>query len=315
MTGGLIGFGHWGRILSETLRKTKPSYNLQVFDISKKARKEAIKKGFPAHSSLKDLLTAKDISFLIIATPPHSHLNLVYKGLEAKKHILVEKPFGFCETSEPFNQEAAFQMSIKKQKTLMVDWTYKYSPGFKQVKEYLKNTSIQSYESLRLGPFIRKDINVIEDLMIHDISMLLSLISSPPISVSCFSPERKKQGSFQQQAIASIEGKNWKANLWSSRVFPEKIRKVIVRTEKKTIQFEEKGGKTITSLFNQRADSLKDKKETSKTSLENMFNEFFKRIKSEEYAKDLEEYRQITCLIKTFSSSLRQNGKKMKMYG
>lgn len=313
MTGGLIGFGHWGRILSETLRKTKPTCNLWVFDISKKARKEASKKGFLTVPSLKDLLTAKDISFLMIATPPHSHLNLVNKGLKAEKHILVEKPFGFCDTSKSFNQETAFQIALKKQKVLMVDWTYKYSPGFKQLKQYLKNAKMQSYESLRLGSgFPRKDINVIEDLMIHDISMLLALIPSKPLFLSCFSPEKRKQGTFQQQALAFIEGKNWRAHIWGSRVFPEKTRTVIVRTEQKTIQFEEKNGKTITSLFNKTADSLKEKKETSKTSLENMFNEFFKRIKTREYAKDLEEYRRITSLLKTLSLSLRQNGKKLR---
>lgn len=313
MTGGLIGFGHWGRILAKTLKKTKPSLNLRVFDISKKAREEASRKGFFTVSSLKELLKEKDISFLMIATPPHSHLSLVNKGLKAEKHILVEKPFGFCNKSESFDQKAAFQMALKKKKVLMVDWTYKYSPGFRQMKKYLKNAQMQGYESLRLGSgFPRKDISVIEDLMVHDISMLLSLIPSKPLFLSCLSPEQRKSDSVQQQALAFIEGKNWKAYFQSSRVFPKKTRTVIIRTEKKVIQFEEENGKTLTSLFNKKTDSLKEKKETSKTSLEEMFNEFFKRIKKQEYSKDFEEYLRIASLLKALSLSLQQNGKKLR---
>ena len=216
--GGLIGFGYWGKILAKNLRQIKPSLPLWVFDISKKSQREASKKGFLIVSSLDDLLSSEDVSFLIVATPPHSHFSLVEKGLRAGKHVLVEKPFGFYSQSK----EAIFQLAQKKKKVLMVDYTYIYSPGFQELKRHLKNTRLTSYESLRLGAGLaRKDINVLEDLMIHDLSMLLRLASSRPLSCSCQSLDYKV-ASPVQQAFANVWGKGWQASLWSSRIFQKR---------------------------------------------------------------------------------------------
>jgi len=49
MKGALIGFGYWGQILAKTLKNSKK--NLTIFDISKKARDIARKKGFKITSS------------------------------------------------------------------------------------------------------------------------------------------------------------------------------------------------------------------------------------------------------------------------
>lgn len=307
--GGLIGFGYWGKILSKTLRQTKPSLSLWVFDTSKKAQREALREGFSTVSSLDDLLSVKDISFLVVATPPGSHLYFVRKGLKAGKHILVEKPFGFYSESK----EAVFQLARQKKRTLMVDYTYVYSPGFQQLKKHLKYTQMISYESLRLGAGLaRKDIGVVEDLMIHDLSMLLQLAPSRPLFCSC-QPVSYGVSLPVQQTFATIYGKNWEANLWSSRIFPKKIRTVVVRTPGRTIQFEEEGGKTFVNFFNKEADSLKKQKIERRTSLENMFFEFFKRIRTKKYSKDKDEYVHISYLLKKLNQSLKLKGKRVRL--
>ncbi|MDE0091873.1 MAG: NAD(P)-binding domain-containing protein, partial [Oligoflexia bacterium] len=68
-SGGLIGFGYWGQNLLRALKKIKPSLSLYVFDSSPKARRSTLEKGFFVCSSLTEILS-KEISFLIIATPP-----------------------------------------------------------------------------------------------------------------------------------------------------------------------------------------------------------------------------------------------------
>ena len=170
-----------------------------------------------------------------------------------------------------------------------------------------------SYESLRLGAgMARKDINVIDDLMIHDLSMLLQLAPSKPLSCSCF-PIIPDEAPVTQQSFATVYGKTWQASLLSSRVFPKKIRTVVIRTPKKTIHFEEENGKTTVAVFNKEADSLKEKKVETKTSLENMFFEFFNRIKNKEYAKDLKEYNSISYLLKKLNKSINLKGKSVEL--
>ena len=121
-------------------------------------------------------------------------------------------------------------MAAQKKKVLMLDYTYRYSPGFYALKNHLKNTKMTSYESLRLGAGLaREDINVLEDLMIHDLSMLQELAPSKPLTLSSI-PLKEGASHPTQQAWALMRGENWQAALLGSRVFPKKTRTVIMRT-------------------------------------------------------------------------------------
>ena len=133
-SGALIGFGYWGQTLAKTFKQIHPSLKLYIFDNSLKTRKTALKSGFPVCSSLKDILKSKEISFLIIATPPVTHYSLVKKGLNSNKNILVEKPFG--RSTE--NKDSLFKLARQKKRILMVDYTYLYSPGFQKPKRESK---------------------------------------------------------------------------------------------------------------------------------------------------------------------------------
>ena len=304
--GALIGFGYWGRTLARAFKQTKAGLSLSVFDPSPKARKTALSSGFSVCHSLKEIEESKEISFLIIAAPPAAHYSLVERGLRSNKHILVEKPFGWSfEDKKPL-----FAIARQNKKVLMIDYTYLYSPGFKKLKECLKNTKIISYESLRLNSQLaRADINVLNDLMIHDLSMLVDMIPSKPLNGSC--RPVKLKGKTEQQAFAFIYGVDWQAVIFASRVWTDKIRTVVVRTPKKTLCFEEKNKQTYLSSL--KAKSSQKLKTQNKSSLEFMFEEFFERIKSKTYIKDFKRYHNITALLKALNKSIKQNGKNTKI--
>ena len=304
--GALIGFGYWGKNLAKTLKQIQPSLNLYVFDKSPKIRKSALNSGFLICHSLEEILESKEISFLVIATPPDTHYSLVKKGLDSNKNILIEKPFGWnFEDKKPL-----FILARKKKKVLMIDYTYLYSPGFQKLKKCLKNSEIISYESLRLNPgFSRADINVVNDLMIHDLSMLEDIIPSRPLNCSCRPVKLKNE--IDQKAFAFIYGKNWQASIIANRVWTNKIRTVVIRTSRKTLCFEEKNKQTYLSY-------LKGKNEqkikiTTKTSMDLMFEEFFKRIESGIYIKDFKRYYNITSLLIALNKSMKLNGKNIRI--
>ena len=184
-----------------------------------------------------------------------------------------------------------------------------------------------SYESLRLNSELaRTDINVVDDLMIHDLSMLLEIAPSKPLHCSCHSTDHKFK--TEQQAFAFIYGANWQASIFASRVWTNKTRTVIVRSSKKTLCFEERNKQTYISDVIP-ADVIPTKAGISaipknsngsviaiknKTSLEFMFEEFFKRIESQIYNKDFKRYCNITALLKTLNQSMKQNGKNIKIH-
>ena len=317
-SGALIGFGYWGQTLAKTFKQIRPSLRLYIFDNSLKVRKTALKNGFPICSSLEEILESKEISFLIIATPPVTHYSLVKKGLNSNKNILVEKPFG--RSTE--NKDSLFKLARQKKRVLMVDYTYLYSPGFQALKESLKNSKMISYESLRLNSELaRTDINVVDDLMIHDLSMLLEIAPSKPLHCSCYSIDHKFK--TEQQAFAFIYGNRWQASIFSSRVWTNKTRTVIVRSSKKTLCFEEKNKQTyLGDVIPTKAGISAIPKNSNgsviviknKTSLELMFEEFFKRIESQIYNKDFQRYCKITNLLKALNQSIKQNGKDIKIH-
>ena len=208
-----------------------------MFDISKPALKSAEAEGFKTVYSLDQILHSKEIQFIIIATPPKNHYQLTHKALNFNKHVLVEKPFG----SYLKDKSLLFEQAQKKKRVLMVDYTYVYSPGFQKLKKFLASSKMKSYESLRLNEnFPRLDVSVLEDLIIHDLSMLIEIIPSPPLYCSCWSLDQR----LGQSAALVITGDQWRALVYASSVFGEKKRVVLVKSSKKEIKFKEESGQT-----------------------------------------------------------------------
>ena len=306
MKGALIGFGYWGQILSRNLKNSKK--NLTVFDISKKAKQSAQKKGFKAADSLEDILESDDIQFLIIATTPSSHYNLAKKALEHNKHVLVEKPFGLLSEKK----DSLFKKSKKKKKVLMIDYSFTYSPGFLKLKKLISGSKLKSYESLRMNEQLPIwKVTLSEDLLIHDLSMLVEVIPSVPLYCMCQCLEINSSSQQAQTALISITGSKWRAFIYVSRVFSEKIRLVLVKTSKRTFEFKEIN--RVHYICPVDSKNIKPSALRGKNSLEIMFEEFFNRISGQSKLDDELKYKRLSFLLKAINESLDKNGKKIKV--
>src|ERR1019366_9103367 len=121
---GIIGFGYWGPNL---LRNFSVNDDCQVVMVSdfRPERLNIVKKNYP---SVKTTINAEDIfndstiDAVLIATPVFSHFELTKKALENNKHVLVEKPM----TASSADAQQLIDLSIKKNKVLMVDHTFLY---------------------------------------------------------------------------------------------------------------------------------------------------------------------------------------------
>ena len=304
MKGALIGFGYWGQILSKNLKNSKK--NLMIFDTANKARQSAKKQGFKIATSLENILESEEIKFVIIATPPSSHYHLVKKALAYDKHVLVEKPFGLLSESK----DSLFKKSKNSGKVLMIDYSFTYSPGFLELKKRIGKSKLKSYESLRMNDqFPIWNVSLSEDLLIHDLSMLIELIPSPPLYCSCQVLEIN-DSSLPQTALVSITGDKWRAFIYVSRVFSEKTRLILVKTSKKKMEFKE----IDRAHYIRPVDSKKIIPSPLKrgSSLEIMFEEFFNRISRKSKLDDYLKYKRLSFLLKTLNKSLNKNGIKTK---
>ncbi len=156
-----------------------------------------------------------------IVTPTLTHHAVATPLLEAGVHLLLEKPM----TATLQEADDLIRLAKRKGAIVQVGYSERFNPGIRALRRYL--TKPLFIECHRLGPFSERgaDVHVILDLMIHDIDMVLSLISSDIAEI------RASGASVLTDQIdianARLAFKNGAvANLTASRVSYEKIRKI-----------------------------------------------------------------------------------------
>ena len=92
---GIIGTGRIAQRHLQSLAQTDDGQAIAVYDvIPERAEQTAATFGIPnVARSLDELLERRDVSAVIVATPPAMHAQPTLRALEAGKHVLCEKPF------------------------------------------------------------------------------------------------------------------------------------------------------------------------------------------------------------------------------
>ncbi|MFM2288108.1 MAG: hypothetical protein RL684_1251 [Pseudomonadota bacterium] len=114
-----------------------------------------------------------------IATPTPLHFDVALAFLESGAHVLVEKP-----VTETVEQAAALVAAAKRAcRVLQVGHLERFNPVVLAAEPLL--TAPRFIECQRLAPFRERgtDVNVVLDLMIHDLDLVQSIVGSEIISV------------------------------------------------------------------------------------------------------------------------------------
>lgn len=171
----LVGAGFWGEKVLNTLKRFK-GINITVFDPNRDALNRITDEKISIIHNLNTAMTDRSIEAVFAITPPSSHFEIAKKSLENDKHVFVEKPMTLCSA------DACELNNLAKEngKLLHTDNTFIYTPEINFIKQVVdldfigKLVSLESTRS-NWGPF-KKDIDVVWDLMTHDISILNYII-------------------------------------------------------------------------------------------------------------------------------------------
>jgi predicted dehydrogenase len=182
----VIGYGYWGPNLVRNFANTDGARVVAVSDLDpeKLALVRRRHAGVEATTEFRDVLADSRVDAVAIATPVHSHYELALAALAAGKHVLVEKPLTrTAEQSRRLIEEAACRNLV-----LMVDHTFLYTSAVRKIRELIKSGvlgEIFYYNGVRasLGLF-QRDVNVIWDLAVHDISIIQYIFDEAPTAVS-----------------------------------------------------------------------------------------------------------------------------------
>ena len=174
---GLAGAGHFGRFHALKLAASRRAVFAGLHDPNP-ARASAVgsEVGVPA-MPFNELLQCCDA--LIIAAPAEVHWEIAVAALEARCHVLVEKPM--AATIEQADHLAAF--AAERGLVLQVGHLVRYSAEYGAIAARMGRPLY--IEATRIAPFQTRgtDVSVILDLMIHDLDLVLALVDSPLTSV------------------------------------------------------------------------------------------------------------------------------------
>jgi predicted dehydrogenase len=178
MRTAVIGVGYLGRFHAQKYAQLPGSELAAVADPNESARTAlAAELGVPAFADYRELLGRVDA--VSIVTPTQTHFSIARDFLEAGAHVLVEKPMTVGV------EEAArlIQIAAAAGRVLQVGHLERFNAAVQAVQPIL--TVPRFIESARLAPFKHRgtEVDVVLDLMIHDIDLILSIVRSPVASV------------------------------------------------------------------------------------------------------------------------------------
>lgn len=184
---GLIGLGYWGPNLARVLNQTSRCEFTSCCDLDPR-RLEKITRQYPslkAYGKAEDLL-ASDVDAVAIATPISTHYDVVRKAFHARKHVLVEKPL--ADNTAMARELVELARTVDRK--LMTGHTFVYSPPVVKIKQLIDSGALGdlrylTFSRVNLGLY-QKDVDVVWDLAVHDVSILLYWLGEFPSHACSF---------------------------------------------------------------------------------------------------------------------------------
>jgi len=174
----VIGVGYLGRFHAQKYASLSGSRLVAVVDANRETRERvAAELGCRALADYRDLLDEADA--VSIATPTPLHFPMAQECLERGLHVLVEKPI----TETPEQARALIATAARCGRVLQVGHLERFNAAILALEGSPGRPRF--VESHRLAPFKERgtDVNVVLDLMIHDIDLIQSLVNSPIVSI------------------------------------------------------------------------------------------------------------------------------------
>jgi predicted dehydrogenase len=217
---GVVGVGYLGRHHARILAAMPGVELTAVVDINRaRADEIAATTGARAHTDAREI--AETVDAVTIAVPTEAHLEVALPFLERGVATLVEKPMA---RSVP-EADALVAAAARSGATLCVGQTERYNPAVDAARPHV--TTPKFVEVHRLGVFPERslDIDVVFDLMIHDLDVVLSLVRSEVASVEAVGvPVLTPRVDIANARIRFATG--CIANLTASRISKDRVRKI-----------------------------------------------------------------------------------------
>ncbi len=169
----VIGVGYLGNFHAHKYHELPQVELVAVVDTDgERAAEVARKYGAASATDYGPLLAGLDV--VSIVTPPATHFEIARRCLEAGVHTLVEKPV----TETVAQAEALIELARAKGLVFQVGHLERFNPAVLALRPLLANPT--RIEARRMAVYKQRgtEVDVVLDMMIHDIDIVLSLVDS-----------------------------------------------------------------------------------------------------------------------------------------
>ena len=174
----VIGVGYLGRFHAQKYAALAESELIGVVDVDpEQGQKVADELGVPFHTDFHEIL--EQVDGVSIVVPTVHHYETAKAFMENGVHVLLEKPF--AATIE--EAEYLEQLSRENNLCLQIGHLERFNPVFTEFQQLIDQPKF--IENNRIAPFPKRGtvVDVILDLMIHDIDLVLAVVGEYPDSV------------------------------------------------------------------------------------------------------------------------------------
>jgi predicted dehydrogenase len=216
----VVGTGEFGRNHARVYRELGAAELVGIYDQNPQ-RAAAVAQEFraPALQSLEELQGLADAAS--VAVPTVAHAQVGCELLEMGLDVLIEKPMA-VDLAEA---DALLSTARKNRRILQVGHVERFNPAVRAVEPIVNRPLF--FEVHRLGVFTPRslDVDVIYDLMIHDLDILLALVKEPVSEVKAVGiPVLTDKVDIAHARLEFAGGAV--ANVTASRVSTERVRKM-----------------------------------------------------------------------------------------
>ena len=254
----VVGAGYWGPHLVRNALQSPRTRLIAVCDVDleRASRLAGSFSGVDAIDDLGQLLDDPDVEAIVVATPPATHLEVAMAAIEARKHVLVEKPLAASYAEGRALVNAAEEQGV----VLMCDHTYCYTPAVQRIRELVNSAvlgELQFADSVRINlGLVQRDVDVLWDLAPHDLSILDFILPEGcmPVAVAAHGADPIGAGvacvayltlQLPDSAIAHVHV-NW--------LSPIKVRTMTIGGSKRTLVWDDLNPSQRVSIYDRGVD-------------------------------------------------------------
>jgi predicted dehydrogenase len=220
MRAAVVGVGHLGKHHARILASLPGITLAGVVDTNKdRASQIAAEHGTTGFADVREIEGKLDLA--VIAVPTESHAAIALPLVEAGVHTLVEKPI----TQTLAEADALIAAAQRAGVVLAVGHSERFNPAFAAARPHIQDPRFIEVHRLGTMPGRSLDIDVVLDLMIHDLDLILSVVPSEVESVEAVGvPVLTNKVDIANARVRFANG--CIANLTASRISRDQVRKI-----------------------------------------------------------------------------------------